>query len=220
MIPLRDDNPTTRVSWTTMALVAANLAAFAWMMRWSTSPWAPQGPAVDAVVARFAFVPAAFTADPLSPAVWLTVFTSMFLHAGWLHLLGNMLYLWIFGNNVEDRLGPVRFVAFYLLCGVVAVLTQWAFSQGSVVPVLGASGAIAGLLGSYLLLFPRAEVLTVIPLIVFFEVAQAVLTVGQPGAGGVAFFAHIGGFIAGMLLTVPAVVGDRLRKRRYGSRVR
>jgi len=237
MIPLRDDNPTAGVAWTTLAIVAANLAVFAWMMRVSTSWWVPEGPVVDTIVATLAFVPAAFTADPLSPAVWATVFTSMFVHAGWLHLGGNMLYLWIFGNKVEDRLGPLRFIAFYLACGVVAVLTQWSFARYSVVPVVGASGAIAGLLGAYLVLFPRAEVLTVIPLVFFFEVAsvpawivigvffvlqvaQAVVTVGHAGAGGVAFFAHIGGFLAGMALAVPLAARDRWRRRLDGGRHR
>jgi membrane associated rhomboid family serine protease len=237
MIPLRGDNPTARVSWTTLALVAANLAVFAWMMRASTSWWVPAGPAVDAIFARLAFVPAALTADPRSPAVWATVFTSMFVHAGWLHLGGNMLYLWIFGNNVEDRLRPLRFIAFYLACGVAAVLTQWAFAPNSTVPVVGASGAIAGLLGAYLLLFPRTEVLTVIPLVVFFEVAylpawivvgvffilqlaQAVVTLGHAGAGGVAFFAHVGGFLAGMALAAPVAIADRWKRRRYGGRRR
>jgi membrane associated rhomboid family serine protease len=237
MIPLRDENPTARFGWVTLALVAGNVAVFLWMMRVSTSWWAPTGPQVDAIVARLGFVPAAFTADPWSPAVWATVFTSMFVHAGWLHLGGNMLYLWIFGNNVEDRLGPLRFVGFYLLCGVVAVLMQWSFSRTSVVPVIGASGAIAGLLGAYLLLFPRAEILTAIPLVVFFEVAslpawivigvffvlqvaQAIVTAGQAGAGGVAFFAHIGGFLAGMALAAPLAAGDRWRRRSYGGRHR
>jgi len=237
MIPLRDDNPTAGVSWTVLAIVAANLAFFAWMMRVSTSWWVPQGPAVDAIIEWLAFVPAALTADPLSPAVWATVFTSMFVHAGWLHLGGNMLYLWIFGNNVEDRLGPPRFIAFYLACGVVAILAQWSFARDSIVPVVGASGAIAGLLGAYLVLFPRAEVLTVIPLIFFFEVAsvpawiviglffvlqvaQAVVTMGHAGAGGVAFFAHIGGFLAGMVLALPLAGHDRWRRRKDGGRRR
>ena len=237
MIPLRDENPTARFGWSTLALVAANVAVFVWMMSVSTSWWAPMGPQVDAIVAHLGFVPAAFTADPWSPAVWLTVFTSMFVHAGWLHLGGNMLYLWIFGNNVEDRLGPLRFVGFYLLCGVVAVLMQWSFSRSSLVPVVGASGAIAGLLGAYLLLFPRAEILTAIPLVFFFEiaslpawivigvffvlqVAQAIVTAGRAGAGGVAFFAHIGGLLAGMALAAPLAARDRWRRRSYGGRQR
>ena len=235
MIPLRGDGPRVRFPGMTLAIVAANLAVFGWMMRLSTSLWVPAGPAVDALFARLAFVPAAFTADPASLAAWATVFTSMFVHAGWLHLGGNMLYLWIFGGAIEERLGHWRYLAFYLACGVVATLTQWSFARTSPVPVVGASGAIAGLLGAYLLLFPRREILTVIPLFVFFEVArlpawiligvffvlqvaQAVVTLGHAGAGEVAFLAHGGGVLAGMALALPLAVRDRITRRRYGGR--
>ena len=150
--------------------------------------------------------------------LWLTVLTSMFLHGGILHLLGNMLYLWIFGDNVEDAMGSVRFLAFYLLCGIVAALAQIAIGPGSSIPMVGASGAIAGILAAYLMLFPKSRVLTLVPLFFFLRLVavpavfllgfwflwQVIAGVGSFGSsGGVAFFAHIGGFIAGLFLVFP-----------------
>jgi len=146
---------------------------------------------------------------------FLTVFTSMFLHGGWLHILGNMLFLWIFGNNVEDAMGHRRFIAFYFLCGIAAAITQSLLNPESTVPMIGASGAIAGVLGAYLLLHPRARILVVLPLfIIFFTVRlPALIVLGFWFAGqavstllansensGVAFGAHVGGFVAGMIL--------------------
>jgi membrane associated rhomboid family serine protease len=155
---------------------------------------------------------------PTDISTWATVFTSMFSHAGLLHLGGNMLFLWIFGNNVEDSMGPVRFVAFYLLAGLAALALQVAISPDSTVPTLGASGAIAGVLGGYILVYPRARVLTLIFLVIFFTfielpaylflfiwfAQQAVfgaidLTNPTGGGGGVAYFAHVGGFAFGLL---------------------
>jgi membrane associated rhomboid family serine protease len=149
---------------------------------------------------------------------WATVFTGMFTHAGLLHLAGNMLFLWIFGNNVEDSMGPVRFLIFYLLAGIAALALQTAINPGAVVPTLGASGAIAGVLGGYIVLYPRARVLTLIFLIIFFTflelpavlflfiwfAQQAVfgavgLTNPSGNGGGVAYFAHVGGFVFGLL---------------------
>jgi membrane associated rhomboid family serine protease len=144
-----------------------------------------------------------------------TVFTSMFMHGGWMHLIGNMLYMWIFADNVEDSMGHSRFIVFYLLCGVAALLAQALPNVASQVPMIGASGAISGVLGAYLLLFPRARVLVVIPLgfiikahylpaaavLGFYFVFQVVMTAMTPaGAGGVAFAAHLGGFAAGVAL--------------------
>jgi membrane associated rhomboid family serine protease len=167
----------------------------------------------------------------------LSVITSMFLHGGWLHLIGNMLYLWIFGNNVEDAMGHVRFVVFYLLCGTAAALTQAVQDPASTVPMIGASGAIGGVLGAYLLLYPRARVLVLIPLGFFMhtlrlpaiavlgfwfvlQFLQSAMTAGQ--VGGVAYWAHIGGFIAGMVLIVPfrskGIPLFRGRRGRIGSR--
>jgi membrane associated rhomboid family serine protease len=155
---------------------------------------------------------------PTDISTWATVFTSMFSHAGLLHLGGNMLFLWIFGNNVEDSMGPVRFVVFYLLAGLAALALQVAISPDSTVPTLGASGAIAGVLGGYILIYPRARVLTLIFLVIFFTfielpaylflfiwfAQQAVfgaidLTNPTGGGGGVAYFAHVGGFAFGLL---------------------
>jgi membrane associated rhomboid family serine protease len=150
------------------------------------------------------------------PSTWVTIFTAMFMHGGFLHIIGNMLFLWIFGNNVEDAMGPLKFLVFYLLSGVAALALQVAFNTDSTVPTIGASGAIAGVLGGYILLYPRARVLTLIFLIFFvtFIEVPAVLVLGlwflqqlyfgvadlsDPTGGGVAYFAHIGGFAFGLI---------------------
>jgi membrane associated rhomboid family serine protease len=167
----------------------------------------------DPFIGQWAFVPRRFLASPGGD--FLTLFSSMFMHAGWLHLLGNMLYLWIFGDNVEDRFGHAKFAIFYLLCGLAATFAQLAFSSGSNVPNLGASGAIAGVLGAYILLFPQGRVNVlmgrgVIPMpalvvIGFWIVLQFVSGIGSISntaqTGGVAYMAHVGGFIAGFVLT-------------------
>ena len=207
-IPLRDENPTTRFPWVTISLIAVNTAVF------FLPAAAPNG--LDLAALRFGAVPYAIThfrslPEPAAFPPLLTLLTSMFLHASLLHLLGNMLYLWIFGNNIEDRLGPVRFTLFYLVCGVAAALTHILFQPGSRIPMVGASGAIAGVLGAYWALFPRARVKTFIFLIFYIDVVPIpagivlglwfllqILNVGL--GGGVAWFAHIGGFLAGILL--------------------
>jgi membrane associated rhomboid family serine protease len=157
----------------------------------------------------------------------MTVFTSMFMHGGWMHLIGNMLYLWVFGDNVEDSMGHGRFVVFYLLCGVAAVLAQALPDPSSTIPMVGASGAISGVLGAYLLLYPHARVLVAIPLgfflhtmripaglvlVLWFGLQLLSNVMAQPGQGGVAFRAHIGGFIAGMIL-IPIFKQRRVRLR-------
>ena len=168
----------------------------------------------DAFIERWAFVPSRFLAHPASD--FATIFTSMFMHAGWIHLLGNMLYLWIFGDNVEDRLGHALFFVFYILCGIGATLAQLAFSLGSNVPNLGASGAIAGVLGAYLVMFPGKRVnvplgrivtpMSALVVIGFWILLQifsqiSVFTASsQTEGGGVAYMAHIGGFITGLVL--------------------
>lgn len=226
LIPLRDENPTRTFPVVTIALIAANVLVF--LYEWSLGPVA-----LDSFVSTYAFVPARFLADPLAPAQLMTVLTSMFLHGGPVHLAGNMLYLWIFGNNVEDRLGRVRYIAFYLACGVAALAAQTAAGPGVTVPTLGASGAIAGVLGAYALLYPGAGVITLVPLFFFFEIARipALFVIGfwfvlqlangllslDPAmmqAGGVAWFAHIGGFVAGLLLVLP--LRRRARPRNGG----
>jgi membrane associated rhomboid family serine protease len=177
----------------------------------------------DYLITQYALIPAELLrGEDLPPTIpiplWLTILTSMFLHGGLMHLLGNMLYLWIFGDNVEDAMGPIRFLAFYLLCGVAAALAQIAIDPGSAVPLIGASGAIAGVLAAYFMLFPYARVLTLIPIFFFLRLIpvpavlllgfwfllQVISGAGSLGAGGgVAWFAHIGGFVAGALLVFP-----------------
>jgi len=212
MIPLKDDNPTRTTPIVTWGLVAINIAVYFYEVT------LPQD-GLRELVFRMGLIPAAVTgaADIAGPGfpLPLTPFTSMFLHGGFLHLAGNMLYLWIFGNNVEDETGHFRFLLFYLLCGLVAAGTQVAWSPRSEVPMIGASGAIAGVLGAYMLLFPRARVLTLVPIFIFIQLIYlpALLVLGlwflyqillsrlvDQVQGGVAFYAHIGGFLGGMVL--------------------
>jgi membrane associated rhomboid family serine protease len=211
MIPLRDDRPPRTFAFATVAIVAANAAVF-WHELSLGSP-----SRLDAFFAAFALTPADLTHAP-SPDTARTVFTSMFLHGGWAHILGNMLFLWIFGRNVEDSIGHFKFIVFYLLCGVAAAGTQIALSPNSTVPMIGASGAISGVLGAYLLLFPRARVLVLFPIWIFWRLfyVPAVLYLvfwfgiqllsglavvnNMDVSGGVAFWAHVGGFVAGMFL--------------------
>lgn len=203
MFPIGDDNSSRRTfPAVTYSLIALNLIFF--FVELSGG---------EAFITQWAFVPRRFLANPAEDS--LTLFTSMFMHAGWVHLLGNMLYLWIFGDNVEDRFGHIRFLIFYLLCGLAATFAQLAFSSGSNVPNLGASGAIAGVLGAYILLFPQGKVNVlmgrgVIPMpalvvIGFWIVLQFVSGIGSISntaeTGGVAYMAHIGGFVAGFVLT-------------------
>jgi len=162
---------------------------------------------------QWAFIPRRFIADPANG--FLTVFTSMFMHAGWVHLGGNMLYLWIFGDNVEDRFGHLRFLIFYLVCGVAATFAQMAFNKASEVPNVGASGAIAGVLGAYILLYPGSRVrvlmgrnvvpmpaLAVIGLWILLQFVSGIGSISNTAdTGGVAYMAHIGGFAAGFALT-------------------
>lgn len=203
MFPIGDDNSARRTfPIVTYALIAFNVLFFLVELTGG-----------DALIEQWAFVPSRFLANPIGD--FLTLFTSMFMHAGWVHLGGNMLYLWIFGDNVEDRFGHVKFTIFYLLCGLAATFAQLAFSTTSNVPNLGASGAIAGVLGAYILLFPQgkvrvlqgSQVIQVSALIVIglWIVLQLFSSVGSIMAtsdtGGVAYMAHVGGFLAGFLLT-------------------
>jgi len=203
MFPIGDDDSSRRtVPLVTYALVALNVLFF--FVELSGG---------DAFVGKWAFVPRRFMANPA--ADFPTLFTSMFLHGGWLHLGGNMLYLWIFGDNVEDRFGHLPFTIFYLLCGLAATFAQLMFSLGSRVPNLGASGAIAGVLGAYILLFPQGRVrvlqgtqvvqMPALMVIGFWIVLQFFSGIGSiantADTGGVAYMAHIGGFLAGVVLT-------------------
>jgi len=214
VIPLRDNNPGRTAPLVTVALIAANVLAFLKARQMEALGH-------SAVVQGMMMVPAEVTslrdAPPLAPLHMplLTVFTAMFLHAGWLHLIGNMLYLWIFGDNVEDRLGHARFLLFYLLCGLAAAIVHIAHDPSSRVCTLGASGAVAGVLGAYLVSFPRAGIQVLLLLGIFTRIitVPAWLMLGlwfalqvlnssevSAGGGGVAYFAHIGGFVAGIVL--------------------
>lgn len=213
MIPLHDDNPTQLTPIVTMTFIAVCVAVFLYqaeLPQEATEVFAFQYGAIPAVIFGHASLPdearAAFPAT-------LTLITSMFLHGGWMHLLGNMLYLWIFGNNIEDAMGHAKFVVFYVLSGILAALSHALTDPSSPIPMVGASGAISAVLGAYLLLFPRAHVLVLLPGIGMTRVPAGIvlgmwfvtqlisggMSVGSTG-GGVAFFAHIGGFIAGMAL--------------------
>ena len=214
MIPLRDDIPRRTTAVVNLAVIAACTLIFLWQLSLGERGF-------QAAVYSLGVVPATLLGDArLPPDLYMippvaTVFTSMFLHGGPLHLIGNMLYLWIFGDNVEDAMGHVRYLAFYLCCGAIAAVTQSLPDPNSTVPMIGASGAISGVLGAYLLLYPRARVLVLIPLGLFSQLVHmpAVIVLGlwfliqlassllaDPGTGGVAFGAHVGGFVAGMLL--------------------
>lgn len=213
MIPLRDSVRSRTFPFVNIALILAN--AFMFFRELS----APGMDALQAYIFAWGVVPFRLLGDPLGD--WPTIFVAMFLHGGWSHILGNMLYLWIFGDNVEDRMGHGRYLVFYLSVGAAATLTQVGLNPASRIPMLGASGAIAGVLGAYFLLYPKAKVLTLIPLGFFSRVIEipALFFLGfwfviqwfqglgsitarsvQGDVGGVAWWAHAGGFIAGLVL--------------------
>ena len=213
MLPLRDNIPSATRPTVTWLIIVANLLAFFWELS-------------GADVLPWTLVPARFTVDPAANAV--TVVTAMFLHGGWLHVLGNMLNLWIFGDNVEDRLGHVRYVLLYFAGGIAAALAQVAIAPDSRIPMLGASGAIAAVLGAYLVLYPRASVYTWIPLFLgivpipavvwlglwfLLQLTSGVASLGAESGGGVAFFAHVGGFVAGLVLVKLLDPGPPWRRR-------
>ena len=232
LIPIHDDNPTRAFPYVTVGIIALNVLIFLtephfgrggslqvaeYFYRWGLVPW-------EITHGRQLNLTGCLHACFTNKNVYLAILTSMFVHAGPLHLAGNMLFLWVFGNNIEDALGAPKFVAFYLLCGVLAGLIHTALNATSLYPTVGASGAIAGVLGAYLVLFPRARVLT----LAFFVVVPlpAVLVLGlwfvlqlftgasqQIGGGGVAWGAHVGGFVVGMILVV-VTGGRRSLKRR------
>ena len=216
MIPMRGENPTRRVPFVNYALIVINILVFLWQIS--------LGPSSDAAFYRLALIPMEVTSG-LDLGDIRSVFTSMFMHAGLMHLLGNMLYLWIFGDNVEDVLGHFRYLLFYLAGGFAASFTHVFLYPTSTIPTVGASGAIAATLGAYLLLFPNRRVVTIIPFGFFLQVAripalivlgfwfllqlfEGTLALGAAGLGGVAFSAHIGGFVFGMIF------GPLLRLRR------
>lgn len=229
MIPYRDDNPTLRPAVVTLALIAANVAI------WLVIQGLGQEPALSRSVCRLGLIPGELLGR-VSPGEtlrlsrrtvcvlgetgqWYTALTSMFLHGGWFHLLGNMWFLWVFGNNVEDSMGRLRFLAFYLLSGLAAAGAQILSDPGSALPMVGASGAIGGVMGAYVVLYPKVRVHMFVFLGIFITtiVVPAYLMLGYwfllqlvgglPGlagdGGGVAFWAHVGGFVAGALLSFP-----------------
>jgi membrane associated rhomboid family serine protease len=227
MIPIRDENPTKRFPLVTAVLLAANIIVFAYEVSLPDAEFL-------AFVSAWAVTPAHVVAEPFSPQVLATLFTAMFLHGGWLHLGGNMLYLWIFGNNVEDSLGRLAFLGFYLASGVAATFAHIVVGGPSEIPLLGASGAIAGVLAAYLLLFPRAHVLVLIPIFFIIELArvpaafvigfwfllqliQGIGAISPAASGGVAWWAHVGGFVAGLVLVFPAWLVNRRQGRRKNA---
>jgi membrane associated rhomboid family serine protease len=234
-LPLKDLNPTRHFSYVTAGLIGLNVIVFVYELA--------LGRNLNSFIAAYGMTPFEITraADltgsvggtpivhvPGPPLVQLTIITSMFIHGGFLHIVGNMLYLWIFGNNIEDLLGPVKFLVFYLVCGIAAAAAHVLTNPGSVVPTVGASGAVSGVLGAYLVVHPRARVLTLVFLgifvrlmlvpagviLVFWFVLQVFSGFGSLGTGaraaGVAWFAHIGGFVAGIAL-VKVMAGRRVR---------
>jgi len=226
VIPLRDENPSGTPPIVTIAFIVLCVLVFLWQLSFG-------GEGGQRIVYSLGVVPAVLLGQTQLPpelslvSPWMTIFTSMFMHGGWMHLIGNMLYLWIFGDNVEDSMGHGRFAVFYLLCGAAAVFAQALPDPSSTVPMVGASGAISGVLGAYLLLYPHARVLVVIPfgfylhamripaglvLVLWFGLQLLSNMMAQAGQGGVAFRAHIGGFIAGMIL-IPIFKQRRVRLR-------
>ncbi|MGH2946479.1 MAG: rhomboid family intramembrane serine protease [Solirubrobacteraceae bacterium] len=220
MFPLRDNIPTDRFPLVTVAFIVANVLVYFFLQDGRLG--LPQGPS-EWPAESYGAVPCELAQQcdnpPGDPSTALTVLTSMFMHGSILHLGGNMLFLWIFGNNVEDRMGPLKFIGFYVAGGAIAVAAQTIVNTDSAIPTIGASGAVAAVLGGYLLLFPRAKVVTVVFIIFFFTILElpALLFLGfwivqqalfayfdllQPTGegGGVAYFAHIGGFVFGLLV--------------------
>ena len=204
MIPLRDVIPSRTTPFVTIGLIVVNVLAFLYEMTLDER-------SLEAFILYFGLVPAAFA--------WVAVLTSMFVHGGLLHVGGNMLFLWIFGDNVEDRMGHGRFIVFYLLCGAAAAFAQTAITPDSLVPMVGASGAVAGVMGAYFVLYPHSRIVTLVPLFIFMHIMEvpaivflglwfllqfvsgvgsiAAATGGEP-AGGIAFWAHVAGFVAGV----------------------
>jgi len=212
VIPLRDDNPTELTPFVTIALILANFAAWVLLQGAGMDP-----ERLQASVYAFGTVPCEITHACVREnggLGWGELLTSMFMHGGWEHILGNMLFLWVFGNNIEDSMGHVRFIVFYLVCGVAAGLAHVLLSPGSEIPAVGASGAISGVMGAYVVLYPQARVQTWVPPLFIvhirawffliywfaFQLLSGVGSLGGRDTGGVAVWAHVGGFVAGVVL--------------------
>ncbi|MBZ5721953.1 MAG: rhomboid family intramembrane serine protease [Acidobacteriia bacterium] len=231
MIPIRDDQPRFSDPFVTYFLIAINTVIF--LLEWALDPSSLTG-----LLYEFGMIPSHVAglvsgAHGINPTVALVpMFTSMFLHGSWMHVIGNMWFLWIFGDNIEDYLGHFKYLAFYLGSGVAAALAQIVVNPFSTVPNVGASGAIAGVLGAYFILYPKARVLTWFPLFFFFHLpawvmlgywfvyqflSGAATSITQAGenSGGIAFWAHVGGFVAGIVLI--KIIPERPRRYRYGA---
>lgn len=237
MIPLRDDQPRFSTPYMNYFLVALNTAVFLFEL----SIGAQSHRALNGLIYQFGIVPSHFTQSMAGAAhtglaaAFLSILTSMFLHGSWLHIIGNMWVLWIFGDNIEDYLGHFAYLIFYLLCGFAAAIAHIILNSGSDVPTVGASGAIAGVMGAYFLLYPKSRVLTLVPLIVFFTFwwlpawivlgywfllqflsgASTSIAYSNPDSGRIAFWAHVGGFIAGIILI--KIMPRRSPRDRYGT---
>ena len=235
MIPIKDDTPRFSTPYVTYFLIALNTVIFLYELL----GFGPH--ARNQFLFQFGMVPARISGllsgvpHVSAGTALLPILTSMFLHASWLHLIGNMWVLWIFGDNIEDYLGHFPYIVFYLVCGLAAAVTHTLLNAGSVMPTVGASGAIAGIMGAYFVLYPRAKVLTLVPLIVFFTFwwlpawivlgywfaiqffsgAATAVAVSSRTAGGIAFWAHVGGFVAGIVLI--KLFPARVRRLRYGT---
>ncbi len=240
MFPYKDENPTEHPSFITLAIILANVLAFLLVQGAGTERLLARSVCelglIPGEILRSAkpgsgveLAPGMFCSVDAAPQYW-TVISSMFMHGGWFHLIGNMVFLWVFGNNIEDAMGHGKFVIFYLLCGVAAAAAQTFITPNSIVPMVGASGAISGVLGAYLLLYPRVRVHTLIILPIYIttvalpawfmlgywillQLLSGLGSLAQVERGGVAFFAHIGGFVAGLLLVRLFVSEDVLRRR-------
>jgi hypothetical protein len=227
MIPIRDKNPTDLFPAVTILIIGANIALFVYQLSEGISHF-------ERFVVSYALIPKQFTAHPFASNQYISIFTSMFMHGGLLHLGGNMLFLWVFGNNIEDYLGHFKFAVFYLACGVAATMAHVLTHPVSPVPTIGASGAISGVLGAYFLLFPKARIVTLVPIFIFFYFIEVPaflflglyivlqflyglpsLSGGPTEAQGIAWFAHIGGFFAGFFFLF--LLGGRrgFRRRQY-----
>jgi len=220
MFPLYDTVRSRRFPLITVGLIAANVLAF--FYEWQLSP-----PALESFIFTWGLVPAQLTGDP--SGAWITIFTAMFLHGGWFHLLSNMWFLYLFGDNVEARMGAGRYLLFYLLSGIAAVLLQTYIMPGSAVPMIGASGAIAGILGAYLISFPRSRIASLVPILFIFTIVEipaaiflifwfitqvysGLFAMQGASASGIAWWAHIGGFVFGVIM-----VSFFARRTRYRS---
>ena len=225
MIPLNDENPSNTVPVINILLIVTNISVFIYM-----NYFAPL--ATRSIIAKLGFIPYELShfvdVNPTNLVpIPLTIFTAMFMHGGWLHLLSNMLYLWIFGDNIEDKLGHIKYLIFYIMCGIAATLVHGFININSRIPTLGASGAIAGVLGAYMFLFPKTRIKTLLFLGIFFQIIRipaviilgywiliqilsAYAEYGSKTGAGIAWFAHIGGFVAGLVLIV--VMKERGKK--------